>query len=89
MVVATDPDRPLCPSEQVLMEAFRLTRAEARVARQLARAETLDRIAERQQVSVGTVRVQTKAVLAKTDTRRQAELVGLLARTALICDRTS
>ena len=38
---------------------------------------------------MGTVRSQTKAVFAKTHTHRQAELVALLTRLAMISERES
>ena len=40
--------------------------------------KTADEIAEERGVSVGTVRTQLKALLQKTETDRQAELVRLL-----------
>ena len=50
--------------------------------------KSLQDIAEASGVSIGTVRSQAKAVLTKTDTHRQAELVALLTRLAMIseCD---
>lgn len=59
--------------------AFRLTQAESRLAAGLAQGRTLKSLAEERQVSLNTVRSQLKAVFAKTNTRRQAELVALLA----------
>jgi hypothetical protein len=47
---------------------------------------SLQEIADARGLSVATVRSHTKAVLAKTGTHRQAELVGLLARLAVISD---
>ena len=41
---------------------------------------------EHNAVSVGTIRSQTKAIFAKTQTHRQAELIGLLTRLALISE---
>jgi len=46
----------------------------------------LQEIADARGLSVATGRSHTKAVLAKTGTHRQAELVGLLARLAVISD---
>jgi DNA-binding CsgD family transcriptional regulator len=46
----------------------------------------LEEIAAANDVSLGTVRSQIKAVFAKTHTHRQAELVGLLTRLALISE---
>jgi DNA-binding CsgD family transcriptional regulator len=65
---------------------FDLTRTEARIANEVLCDKTVDEIAEGGGVSVGTVRTQIKAVFAKTQTHRQAELVGLLTRLALISE---
>ena len=48
--------------------------------------QSLDEIAAANDVSPATVRSQTKAVFAKTHTHRQAQLVGLLTRLALISE---
>ena len=72
-------DCPELPDEP-LRAAFGLTPAEARLARQIARGDSLEDIAERHQVSLGTVRVQLKSLFQKTQTHRQAQLVSLLAR---------
>lgn len=44
----------------------------------LATGEDLRRIADQLSVSINTVRAQTKSILAKTGTSRQADLVRLL-----------
>lgn len=59
---------------------YRLTAAEVEVAHQLAAGKSIADIASDRQVSIGTVRVQTKAVLGKMGLRRQAELVARLSR---------
>ena len=68
----------------VLQKIFGLTPAEARLAVELASGKTPDEIADDIQVAVGTVRKQLASVFAKTDTHRQAELVALLARVAIL-----
>ncbi len=68
------------PSTLSLKNVFGLTRAEAAVARALCGGETTSEIAERRSVSVHTVRTQVKALLAKTATRTQTELVGQLMK---------
>lgn len=80
ILVLVDPDEHLSPPEIVLRDGFKLTPAESRLALALGEGDTLHQFAERQGVSVGTARVQLKAVMAKTSTRRQSELVALLAR---------
>ena len=66
---------------------FGLTKSEARLASQLMGGQCLEEIAAANDVSLGTVRSQIKAVFAKTHTHRQAELVGLLTRLALISEQ--
>ena len=75
------------PSYALLQQVFGLTKGEARLAGQLSCGQSLQEIAEASGVSIGTVRSQAKAVLTKTDTHRQAELVGLLTRLATISER--
>lgn len=54
-----------------------VTPAEARLVAALAQGRTLEAHAAQRGVSLGTVRNQLKQVLAKTGTKRQAELVRL------------
>jgi DNA-binding CsgD family transcriptional regulator len=68
---------------EVLQGLFDLTPAEARVARGIGEANTIDMLAETLGVSREVLRSQLKAVLAKTGVARQAELVSLLAGKAL------
>lgn len=67
------------PKAEILQGLFDLTLAEARVARAIAEGQTLEQIAAKLSVSRETVRTQLKAVLAKTGTCRQVDLVALLA----------
>ena len=73
--------RPPVP-EELLRTAFGLTPAEARLAARMAGGESLDDAAEALGIAKNTARNQLKAVLAKTGTARQGELVALLARLA-------
>lgn len=68
------------PSADVLRKAFGLTPCEACVAAALAKGLSLNEIAKQRSVEIGTVRGQLKSVFIKTGTRRQAELVAMLAR---------
>jgi DNA-binding CsgD family transcriptional regulator len=63
-----------------IAKAFGLTPAEARLAGLLVEGQSLEDIAERLQLSRGTIRVQLKAVFAKTGMHRQGELVALLTQ---------
>src|SRR5919199_92663 len=65
-------------SEELLRGTLGLTPAEARLAQRIACGDSLEEVAERYQVSLGTVRVQLKSIFQKTDTHRQAQLVSLL-----------
>lgn len=62
---------------ETLREAFGLTRAEAQILSALSQARPVREIAEERGRSVETVRAQIKAILAKTETRSQGELMRL------------
>ena len=88
-VLLVDPED--CPdlSPSLLQQVFGLTKSEARLASGLLCGQCLEEIAAANDVSLGTVRSQIKAVFAKTHTHRQAELVGLLTRLALISEQNA
>lgn len=81
-----NPDRPSAlgptslPVEMRLRRRFRLSKAEARVAKLLAEGLAPRIIADRLHVSIHTVRSQLQSIFQKTDTCRQAELTSLLLR---------
>jgi pimeloyl-ACP methyl ester carboxylesterase/DNA-binding CsgD family transcriptional regulator len=64
---------------RVLSRAFGLSNAELGVLRLLAAGETVGEVASRTGRRVGTVRSQLHALLAKTGTRTQAELMRIAA----------
>jgi DNA-binding CsgD family transcriptional regulator len=68
------------PIELRLRRRFRLSKAEARVAKLLAEGLAPRIIADRLHVSIHTVRSQLQSIFQKTDTCRQAELTSLLLR---------
>lgn len=72
------------PNPAALRRIFGLTAAEAKVAVQIGRGDTLSDIAHEQHVCIATVRSQLASVFAKTQTRRQTELAMLLARIAIL-----
>jgi DNA-binding CsgD family transcriptional regulator len=82
-VFVTDPDAFHSPAYEVLRELYDLTPAEARLARLLARGRSLREAARLHTVALSTVRTQVKGVLQKTGTRRQAELVALMAHSSI------
>jgi DNA-binding CsgD family transcriptional regulator len=83
IMLVTPVDRAKVATAEVLEGLFDLTPAEARVARAIAEGNAITDIAPSLGVAEGTVRTQLKAVLAKTGLHRQAELVALLAGSAL------
>ena len=81
--VADAAARRRAPSVTFLRTAFGLTLAEAELAIALCGGASLAECATARGSSIHTVRTQLRALLGKTRTDRQAELVGLL--TALSC----
>ena len=79
VMIVTPVTAPQAPLTQVLMGLFDLTPAEAKIARGIASGLDLRQLAAELALSRETVRSQLKAVLAKTGTRRQAELGVMLA----------
>lgn len=75
LLLFADPARlPPIPPER-LMQAYGLTGTEASVASLLLQGRALAQIAERLDIRLATARSHLKAVLAKTGTHRQSELV--------------
>ncbi len=83
VLVITAVARPEIASAQVIQGLFDLTPAEARVAHGIAAGKTIDDLAREAGLAAGTVRQQLKSVFGKTGVSRQAELVGILAGSAL------
>jgi DNA-binding CsgD family transcriptional regulator len=83
ILMIVDPDEHRDPAEPLLRQAFGLSPAESRLAIELASGRDLKEIAAARSISEGTARAQLKAIFAKTDTHRQAELVALLGRMTL------
>lgn len=79
MLVATPVVAPDAPLTELLHGLFDLTPAESRVARAIANGLSIDDISVLASTSRETIRTQLKAVMAKTGTRRQVDLVRLLA----------
>ncbi|MGH1478756.1 MAG: PAS domain-containing protein [Geminicoccales bacterium] len=79
VVIIHDPERATRFPIDLLRERYGLTQAEARLAAELAVGASLQTAAERFGVTKGTVRSQLKQILNKTEVKRQAELVRLLA----------
>lgn len=74
-----DPERPSEIDPKRLIRLYGLSRAEARVAVQLAKGQRLEQVAESLGLTYETVRKHLKQIFGKTLTDRQAELVRTLA----------
>ena len=79
-----EPDGLAIGLEKLLGQLYGLTLAEARLGEALFTGDTLQEYADRQGIRVNTARVYMKHVLAKTGTRRQAELIGELMRNPVL-----
>lgn len=83
LLVVTPINRGAVPTADVLQGLFDLTPAEARIARAIGQAQSIEDLALTTSVSRETVRSQFKSVLQKTGVSRQQDLIALLAGKAL------
>jgi DNA-binding CsgD family transcriptional regulator len=84
LLIFGDPDANPSTPTQALIELYGLTPAEARLMAALVDGERLEDYADRQQISINTVRTQSKQIFAKTGHGRQADLIReVLANPAL------
>ena len=84
LLILIDPDICPRPNELTLQRVWGLTPAEATLAAELAQGTAVPDLAKKLGVSRTTVRTHLAAIFAKTHTRRQAALVALLSRLAII-----
>jgi DNA-binding CsgD family transcriptional regulator len=81
VIIRHQLNRPLDKKAQrALTEALGLTNREADVAMALGEGLNLAEVAERLRIGVGTARSHLRSIFAKTDARRQAELIAWLIR---------
>ena len=80
ILLITDPAITVTVPEHVLHSIYGLTKAQSEVANSLLMGFSLEEIAEARGSTLGTVRQQIKAILNRTGTERQRNLVGLLLR---------
>lgn len=81
LAVVIDPAHPdRRPSGRNLSLLFGLTATESQLALALLQGRRLEEIADERGVKITTLRTQLSAILAKTGTQRQTELLLLLAR---------
>jgi DNA-binding CsgD family transcriptional regulator len=76
-----DPYHYVKMNQAMLQEIYSLTRAEARLAMELANGRSMEYIADRFNLSKHTVRAQLKSCFRKTAATHQAELVKLILTT--------
>lgn len=74
----TDPDQVVSFPDDILRSLYNLTPAQTEVANGLLSGYSLEEIASLRRVSLGTVRQQLKAILQRTNTSRQSDLIRLL-----------
>jgi DNA-binding CsgD family transcriptional regulator len=80
LLVLQSLDRPSGPDPIILSKLFGLSPAEAKLASIVATGIPPQQAGNELGIAVETVRTQLKAVFAKTETHRQAELVALMSR---------
>jgi len=73
-----DPETGQITTAEFLQTLYALTQAEAELVALLARGRTLEEAAAERGVRLNTVRSQLKQVFAKTDTKRQGQLIRLV-----------
>lgn len=83
-VILLDLNLPLQLDASSIQKAFGLTAAESNLAIEIGRGSTLTEISRSQGVSLHTVRGHLASTFSKTHTRRQGELMALLARFSLV-----
>jgi len=79
-VFISDPTREQGTSHSTLIELFHLSNAEAALALLLARGLTLAEASDELHISQHTARAQLKAIFAKTQVSRQAELIRVIIK---------
>jgi DNA-binding CsgD family transcriptional regulator len=78
LALIIDPAAIGLPTAEILRQGYHLTPMECDIAVRFAQGMTLERIADARGVTLGTVRVQFKGIMAKMGAQRQAELMRLL-----------
>jgi DNA-binding CsgD family transcriptional regulator len=79
LLMLTPVTRPEAPSVDLIRSLFDLTPVEARVARGLAVGQTVKDLAADSGTSANTIRTHVQAVLTKTGSGRQSDVVALLS----------
>jgi DNA-binding CsgD family transcriptional regulator len=79
VVWVTQSRQSVKPNVDVMADLFALTKTECKILQMLLGSQTPQEIAEGMQVKITTVRSHVAAILAKTGTKRQQELICLAA----------
>ena len=82
-LIIQDVNEELDLSLDTLWRTFRLSNAEAELARRLLRGDTVGDVAFDAGVSKQTLRNQLSSIMKKTSTSRQAQLISLLTKLAV------
>jgi DNA-binding CsgD family transcriptional regulator len=83
MVFIFDPARPLDIPAEWIMDAYRLTLAEARVALSVSSGASVAETAHRLNISPNTVKTHLRRVFVKTGASRQSDLARIMASIAV------
>lgn len=78
LVSIIDPSEEVVVPTETLQKVFDLTPAESKISVALASGSSPQEIAEKNQVSIGTVRNQIKAIYSKVGVKKQSELVRIV-----------
>jgi DNA-binding CsgD family transcriptional regulator len=84
MMFIFDPARPLDIPAEWIMDAYRLTLAEARVALSVSSGASVAETAHRLNISPNTVKTHLRRVFVKTGASRQADLARIIASIGLL-----
>jgi DNA-binding CsgD family transcriptional regulator len=87
VIFIADPDERTELPGDLLRRGYRLTVAECRLALLLVEGQSLNQVAAQTRVSVLTLRTQLKSVFAKTEVKRQGELIQLLLKSGGLVHR--
>ncbi|WP_214473684.1 helix-turn-helix transcriptional regulator [Mesorhizobium sp. dw_380] len=84
IIALVDRENTSAANPQTLQKMFGLTSAETQLALRLAQGDAPLEIARSWHLSRTTIRSQLASLFAKTETKRQAELVALLGRISVL-----
>lgn len=80
MIFISDPAKKYEIDIKMLRSLYKLTRAEAMLAKHLAAGETLDQSAAILGIARNTARAQLRSIFAKTGATQQSMLVSLILK---------